>query len=185
MTSKGEVAIAGKRRDRWERWFAWHMRKRRDEMDFTWYQLSERLDASGYSLYQAALKAIEDGTRAVKLNDAVAISEVLGLSLEEMLRPPTVEDVRRELEVLVEASWSEPAKKGFREIRDDVAGRHDRLEHAFLLVEVSPEYRSLKATAAWLQFQDQRRKVSEVLQRLDQAEREIVSLLESSHGHRG
>ena len=185
MTSKGEAMAAGKRRDRRERWFAWHMRKRREEVELSWYQLSERLEASGYPLYQAALKAIEDGTRAVKLNDAVAISEVLGLSLEEMLRPPTVEDVRRELEVLVGAPWSVRASKDFREIHDFVAARHDRLDHASWLVDASPEYGPLKTTVAWLQFQDQRRKVSEVLQQIDQAEREIVSLLKSSDGDRG
>lgn len=185
MAPKGDAVGTGKRRDRWERWYGWHLQRERERLDLSWYELSERLERSGYPLYQAAIKAIEDGTRAVKLNDAVAISEVLGLPLEQMLRPPTSGDVQQDLQVLLASAWSSQVPKDFREIRDRVAAQADRLERAHRLVGSSPVYDSVKTTSDWQELQDQRQKVSEVMVFLNRAEQEMKSRLGLAEGNRG
>lgn len=105
MATKTAGSIVGKKRGGYEEWFGWHQARLRSQAGWTWYQLAERLAEQGYPLYQAALKSIEHGERAVKLNDAIAIAQALNVDLDDMLEPPTPQQLVTELEKAADNRW--------------------------------------------------------------------------------
>jgi transcriptional regulator with XRE-family HTH domain len=73
--------------------FARRTRELREQEEIPQTVLAERLDIHGIKLDGTAITRIERGTRAIRLNEAVAIAAALDVSLDAMLHPgPSPED---------------------------------------------------------------------------------------------
>ena len=93
--------------------FAVNMRRRRELRGWSQRQLAQELVDLGHSTFrQQTVAEIEAGLRQVKLDEALALSRALGLSVENLIRP---EGVSARAGELLAAAW---------EIQD--ANRHAR-----------------------------------------------------------
>lgn len=68
-----------------EKTFALKLRARREAAGLTQQQLAGQVNAAGYRMYQSTIAKIETGSRAIRLNDAVALAAALDLPLTDLL----------------------------------------------------------------------------------------------------
>lgn len=78
--------------------FSKRVREERESAGLSQTELARKLDGHGLKLDPTAITRLERGSRAIRLGEAVAIAEVLGQPLPEMLRP-------RIESALAEAEW--------------------------------------------------------------------------------
>jgi len=93
----------------WERTFVENVTRARKAADMSQTELGKRIATKGLPFHQQTVQRIENGSRPVRLNEAVVIAEVLYLEFPDVMMPRTAEratatfemelrSVRRELE---------------------------------------------------------------------------------------
>jgi transcriptional regulator with XRE-family HTH domain len=83
--------------------FAANVRARRELRGWSQRQLAERMADLGHrSFRQQTVAEIEQGSRAVKLDEALALSRALGISVDNLIRPAGLTKVASEL---LAAAW--------------------------------------------------------------------------------
>jgi transcriptional regulator with XRE-family HTH domain len=93
--------------ERPEQTFAQRMRVLREELGVPQTHIAMVLKLThGIKLDPSAITRIEKGSRALRLNEAVAIAKVLGQTVDEMLRPTLAPDEQLRLA----ADYVEPAR---------------------------------------------------------------------------
>jgi transcriptional regulator with XRE-family HTH domain len=94
--------------------FAANVRARRELRGWSQRQLAEAMSALGYRNFrQQTLAEVEAGSRAVKLDEALALSRALGITVDNLIRPAGLTKVASEL---LAASWE--ALETTRQARD-------------------------------------------------------------------
>lgn len=69
------------------------MRLARERLGVSQAELGRLLRARGFAFPQQTIRKLETGLRDVRLNEAIAISEVLGFKLADVFRPPIGDDL--------------------------------------------------------------------------------------------
>lgn len=70
----------------WEAALRENMRRVREAADMSQTELGKRLADRGLPFHQQTIQRIESGDRPVRLNEAMIISEVLGVDLDQLVR---------------------------------------------------------------------------------------------------
>jgi len=106
--------------------FAVNMRRRRELRGWSQRQLAQELVDLGHSTFrQQTVAEIEAGLRQVKLDEALALSRALGLSVENLIRP---EGVSARAGELLAAAWEiQDANRHARHWADKSASARRRL----------------------------------------------------------
>ena len=90
--------------------FGENLRLRRIQRGWSQSEVARRMQSSGWPKYsQVAVNRTEEGTRAVRLDEAVALADLLDVSLVEMTTPASsksglVLELRRQAKIVVEAA---------------------------------------------------------------------------------
>lgn len=66
-----------------------NLRRLRRERGLTQEQLVARLQLRGSAMSRSTYSKIETESRNIKASDLFALSEILGVALEELLKPPS------------------------------------------------------------------------------------------------
>lgn len=80
-----------------ERVLAQRARGLRVKAQMTQQQVAEQMTARGFSMVQSAIANIEGGRRPVRVNEAAALADVLGVDLEDLLVMPDPDGVYERL----------------------------------------------------------------------------------------
>jgi len=75
----------------WERTFVENVTRARKAADMSQTELGKRIAAKGLPFHQQTVQRIENGSRPVRLNEAVVIAEVLYLEFPDVMMPKTAE----------------------------------------------------------------------------------------------
>ena len=81
-----------------ERIFAQRLRGCRDELGMTQQQVADRMTRQGFSMKQTTIAKIEAGQRPVRINEAVALANILGLQLVDLVGDPVASGEVAELD---------------------------------------------------------------------------------------
>src|SRR5699024_4589604 len=83
--------------------FVRNMQKLREQRGWSQGELARRMQEVGWtSFHQTTVSRIEQGLRPVRLGESRGIAEVLGSSVDQMIRPGDGSENIRQLEKLVE-----------------------------------------------------------------------------------
>jgi transcriptional regulator with XRE-family HTH domain len=94
--------------------FRQRVKAERDRRGWTQTQLAEKLSANGIRVQWSAIAKLESGARRVRLDEAAAIADTFGTSLETLMgrRPRPVADLRYQIDTLLDAvraaAWHVP-----------------------------------------------------------------------------
>jgi transcriptional regulator with XRE-family HTH domain len=80
------------------------LREAREAIEWSQRRLAEELEQWGLKLDPSAVTRIERGSREVKLREAVAFAEALGIPIQELATPPT-RNPRAALESYLGSAW--------------------------------------------------------------------------------
>lgn len=97
----------------WEQLFVANLVRVRDECGWTQYQLSQRALQRGLLIHQTTLQRIETGERPVKLSEAIVLADLLGQTLDDMIKEPTMKATESAL-----VWWLDRMTAPFHEVRD-------------------------------------------------------------------
>jgi DNA-binding XRE family transcriptional regulator len=81
----------------WESAFVHRMKVFREEDNMSQTELAKALAQKGLAFHQQTIQRIENGTRPVRLNEAILIAELFSKSVEEMTLAETPTSVRQDL----------------------------------------------------------------------------------------
>lgn len=71
-----------------QEWFGYNLRRLRESSGWSQSELARRMKAAGWDKYnQMAVSRTEEGSRAVRLDEAVALAGVFGRGLNDLLGP--------------------------------------------------------------------------------------------------
>jgi len=121
------------------------MAQERDRLDWSQDELAKRLTASGVPCYASTIAKIESGKRAIKLDEASAMADLFGLSLDSLLgRTGMEDDQAHALTVL-----ADQAEKTL----PDLMGTRETLRRAYQELELQFDFlafdRQVATTEAW------------------------------------
>lgn len=80
--------------NRWDDYFSKRLKREREARGLSQGELVKLLEEHGVHIHPSAIAKIEASTRSVKLDEAAAVAEVLGLSLDALLGRGDVHDER-------------------------------------------------------------------------------------------
>lgn len=116
-----------------ERFFATRVRERRDLLGWSQVQLALELKQAGHDLDATTITRLERGERRIRLDDAVALADVLGLDLWASIGPNPV-DLREQIDrAEVEVEAAAQAERYWAAAREAASRR--RLELREMLIE--------------------------------------------------
>src|SRR5690349_265492 len=67
--------------------FAENFRRRREDRGISQAAVAEAMAKAGFSFHQQTVGSIENGSRRVRIGEAVALAEILGIDLAVLLHP--------------------------------------------------------------------------------------------------
>ncbi|UYB35487.1 helix-turn-helix transcriptional regulator [Arthrobacter koreensis] len=143
--------------------FGANMRRLREARGWKQSELARRMQSHGWPKYsQVAVSRTEEGTRAVRLDEAIALGELLGAGLLKLVTPPdegrVVDELAFSLE-RVERTQSQVVRtletlaRQCNELEDAVAKAEEQAEKGWSTDQVAQTASDLVALARkWLQY---------------------------------
>lgn len=128
----------------WERTFVENVTRARKAADMSQTELGKRIATKGLPFHQQTVQRIENGSRPVRLNEAVIIAEVLYLEFPDVMMPKTAERATETIEGYLRLARGEWESVGV--FISDVADRVDSAKQD-LLTERSFYVRAMQGVA--------------------------------------
>ena len=124
---------------RWERNFRDAITAKREKLGMSQSALARELSEMGLSFRQQMIQQVESGERPIRLNEAVAFSEILGIPLDEGISGSIDSDSMEELEAQLVEKLREVSRlitslaelrKRIKGVGDDMSSMLERYEDA-------------------------------------------------------
>jgi len=128
----------------WERTFVENVTRARKAADMSQTELGKRIAAKGLPFHQQTVQRIENGSRPVRLNEAVVIAEVLYLEFPDVMMPKTAERATETFEMELRSARREWESIGA--YTADLAKRVDSEKQGFF-TERSSYVRTMQGVA--------------------------------------
>lgn len=126
-----------------------HLKLLRRAHGWSQREVAERMRPHGYTWHQTVVAKIETGTRPLRLNEALDLAALFGVSLATLLAPPrgpeSFETVRHEIAAL-EAGLAQAEE---RAARSGSEAAEKAQEHAVTLAEIESIKSRLQLLATW------------------------------------
>lgn len=132
-----------------EHLFSENMKRRRDLLGMNQTELARRMKAAGYPFHQQTVQRVEAGERPIRLDEAYAVAEILGSSVDSMTRAyqsgfadviHAVETLRRESAnaydgvMEITADWQEAFSEVYAEFARSVPLAGDLIDERGALI---------------------------------------------------